>query len=266
MTLRRAYADTPLGQLHYAEDGAGRTVLMLHQAPRSLDEFAEVQCELSTDVHTIATDLLGFGMSPPLAAPQTIEAMADGVIALLDALEVEAPVLLGHHTGAAVALEVAAQAPERVDALVLSSMPWVGPARRASGKSVGVDDAQQRNDGSHLTELWSLRQPYYPADRPDLLDRFIRDALAPGVDPAEGHRACDRYVMDERIGLVQCPVLVLTATDDPFAAPALPHIVHGLTGAAQVTTASVDGAMIPAMEQCADQVAKHVRSFLAQLP
>lgn len=213
MALHRGYADTPLGQLHYAETGTGRTVLMLHQAPRSLDEFAEVQAELGGGCRAVAMDLLGFGMSPPLAAPQTIEAMGGSVTALLDALGVDTAVLFGHHTGAAVALEVAARTPDRVEALVLSSMPWVGPERRARGGGVGVDDAEQRDDGSHLAELWSLRQPYYPTGRPDLLDRFIRDALVSGIDPAEGHRACDRYVMDERIGLVRCPVLVLTATD-----------------------------------------------------
>lgn len=262
MTVRRAYADTPLGQLHYAEAGTGRTIVMLHQAPRSLDEFAEVQQDLSADFHTVAMDLPGFGMSVPLPAPQTIEAMATGVTALLDALGLESAVLLGHHTGAAVALEVAAAAPERAEAIVLSSMPWVGPERRARQGGVGVDDAEQQEDGSHLTKLWSLRQPYYPAGRPDLLDRFIRDALVPGLDPAEGHRACDRYVMDERIGLVRCPVLVMSASADPFATPAVPHIIEGLTGAGHVAQTVLDGGTIPAMEQCAAQVADRVRGFL----
>ena len=55
-------------------------------------------------------------------------------------------------------------------------------------------------------ELWAMRAPFYPPNRPDLLDRFIRDALAPGLDPVEGHRACARYRMEERIGLVTAPV------------------------------------------------------------
>lgn len=261
MNLRRAYADTPLGRLHYCEGGTGRPLVMLHQAPRSLDEFDEVQREMP-DFHTLAMDMLGFGMSPPLPAPQTIEAMAESVTALLDAVQLESAVLLGHHTGAAVALEVAAAEPDRVDAIILSSMPWVGPERRAREGGVGVDDAERQEDGSHLQRLWSLRQPYYPTDRPDLLDRFIRDALVPGLDPAEGHRACDRYVMDERIGLVRCPVLVMAASADPFAAPAVPHILDGLTAAERVERATLEDAMIPAMEQAADQVAAHIRHFL----
>lgn len=265
MSLRRAYADTPLGQLHYAEAGAGPTILMLHQAPRSLDEFVEVQEKLSGDFHTIAMDLLGFGLSAPLPAPQTIEAIAASVPALMDAVGIDAVTLLGHHTGAVVAQEAAVAYPDRVEALVLSAMPWIGPERRARQGGVGVDEVVTADDGSHLVELWQQRRPYYPARRPDLLDRFIRDALAPGVDPAEGHRACARYEMETRIGLVRCPTLVLESTDDPFAAPTVPQVVAGLTGAVTVTTARLEGAMIPAMEQCADQVAAHVRSFLAGL-
>jgi pimeloyl-ACP methyl ester carboxylesterase len=263
MTLHRAYADTPLGQLHYAEAGAGRTILMLHQAPRSLDEFAEAQDQLCHDFRTIAMDTRGFGLSAPLPAPQTIEAIAEGVPALLDAVDVDSVVLLGHHTGAVVALEAAAAYPERVEALVLSGMPWIGPERRAREGSVGVDDARIAEDGSHLVDLWTQRLPYYPTGRPDLLDRFIRDALAPGVDPAEGHRACERYVMEERIGLVRCPVLVLEPTEDPFAAPAVPQVVAALSRAVRVQTARLEGAMIPAMEQCTDQLVAHVRAFLA---
>lgn len=263
--VRRAYADTPLGQLHYAEAGSGPVVLMLHQTPRSHDEFAELQVLLAEDFRTIAMDMRGFGLSAPLPQPASIEAMAEGGWALLDALGVDTAVLLGHHTGAAVAQEMAVQAPARAQALVLSAMPWVDAARRAGNHDVGVDRATAADDGSHLTELWRLRRPYYPDHRPDLLDRFIRDALAPGLDPAEGHRAVGRYRMDERIGMLAAPVLLLAPTDDPFAQASLPQVRQALLAAgADVTERALLDGGVPAMEQCADQVAGHVRDFLVR--
>lgn len=265
MNLRRGYADTPLGQLHYAEAGTGPVILMLHQTPRSHDEFVELQPLLSDDFRTIAMDMVGFGLSAPLASPQTIEAMADGALALLDALGVRSALVLGHHTGAVVAMEVAVREPQRVDGLVLSAMPWIGPERRARGTSVGVDEAMAAEDGGHLTDLWRQRRPYYPEARTDLLDRFIRDALAPGLDPAEGHRACGRYEMEKRIYDVTCPVLVLTPTDDPFAAPSLPDVLAGLSRASKVEVGTLEGGQIPAMEQCADQVSAHIRAFVHPL-
>ena len=265
MTIRRGYADTPLGQLHYAQAGDGPVLLMLHQTPRSHDEFAELQPLLADSYRTVAMDMPGFGSSAPLAGAMTIEALAEGGWALLDSLGAERAVLLGHHTGAAVAQEMAVQAPERTRALVLSAMPWVDAERRANRHGVGVDDATLAGDGSHLIELWRQRQPYYPTSRPDLLNRFVRDALAPGLDPTEGHRAVGRYEMDLRIGAVIAPVLLLAGTEDPFAAKALPAVRSALTGAQRVAVRSLNGGQVPAMEQCAEQVAGHVRAFLAAL-
>ncbi len=259
----RGYAATPYGQMHYAELGEGPAVLLLHQTPRSYDEFREVQPLLAAGHRVIAMDMRGFGLSAPLPAPQTVEAMAEGAFALLDALGLEQAAVLGHHTGGAVAIEMAAAAPARVPALVLSSAPWTDAAFREShAGGPGVDEAEIAEDGSHLTKLWALRQPHYPAGRPDLLDRFIRDALAPGVDPAEGHLACARYVMEDRIGLVEAPVLLIGAADDPFALPDVERLRTRLTATKTIEVAVVEGGTIPLMEQKAPEVAALVLEFL----
>nr|WP_241842318.1 alpha/beta hydrolase [Pseudofrankia sp. BMG5.36] len=241
-------------------------MLLLHQTPRSHDEFREVQPLLATGHRVIAMDMLGFGMSAPLPRPQTIEQLAQGAFALLDALGIASAVLIGHHTGAVVAVEMAASAPGRVDALVLSSSPWTNADYRAShADGPGVDAATVAEDGAHLLELWSLRRPYYPAGRPDLLDRFIRDALAPGVDPMEGHRACARYLMEDRIPLVTAPVLLIGAEADPFALPAVAKLQANLVNARSVDVTVIEDGTIPLMEQQPERVAQLVTDFLGRL-
>jgi pimeloyl-ACP methyl ester carboxylesterase len=260
----RAYAETPFGQLHYLSIGEGPTLLLLHQTPRSHDEFREVQPLLATNRRVLAMDMLGFGMSAPLPAPQRIEQFAAGAFALLDALEVADVVVLGHHTGAVVALEMAASAPARVRSLILSSTPWTGPEYRARhATTTAVDDVPEATDGTHLTELWRLRQPYYPAGRPDLLNRFVRDALA--VDPAEGHRACGRYLMETRAELVTAPALLLGASADPFGMRDLPVLRERLVNARSVDTHIVEGGTVPVMEQAPQEVATAVNGFLRGL-
>lgn len=263
MSARFGYADTSLGQLHYVEQGSGPVVLLLHQTPRSHDEFREVLPLLAEGYRVIAMDMPGFGNSVKIAAPQTIERFAAGALGLLDALSIPQAVVLGHHTGGAVAIELAAAAPERVAGLVLSSTPWTGPEYRAShANGPGVDVAERTENGSHLTALWTLRQPYYPAPSAPLLDRFIRDALAPGVDPLEGHLACARYRMEGRVELVTGPVLLLGADADPFALPAVAHLEAALTGA-EVRKVIIPGGAIPLMEQKPEAVAAAVLPFLA---
>ena len=262
-TPRRAYADTPLGQVHYVEQGDGPVIVLMHQTPRSFDEYREVLPLLAESRRVLAIDMPGFGLSYEIAAPQSIEAIADGVLAFLAALSIETTDLLGHHTGGAVAVEIAARAPQRVRSLLLSSAPWADETYRdAHAGGPGVDEADIADDGSHLTTLWALRQPYYPASRPDLLDRFVRDALAPGVTPAEGHMACGRYAMEDRIGHVVAPTLLIGASDDPFALPSVAKLAEHLVNAERVDQAIIPGGTIPLMETKSREVVDAVETFL----
>ncbi|HEX5120139.1 MAG TPA: alpha/beta hydrolase [Pseudonocardiaceae bacterium] len=250
--------------MHYAEDGTGPPVLLLHQTPRSWDEFRELIPLLAPRHRVVAMDMLGFGASAQACPPHTIEAMAGAALDLLDALGVARCAVLGHHTGALVALELAARAPDRVTALVLSSPPWPDAAyRRSHASGPAVDTAERASDGSHLLTLWGKRAAFYPEPATALLDRFLHDALTPGLDPAEGHRAVARYVVEERIGLVRAPVLLLGADADPFARPNIEPVRAHLAGAASVTTVIIPGGTIPLMEHRPDAVAAAVLPFLA---
>lgn len=268
--LRSRYVSCPIGDLHITESGSGPALLLLHQAPRSWDEFREFVPYAATRHRVIAMDMVGFGNSVKIDGPQSIELYARGVRELLCALDITEVAVLGHHTGALVALEVAAasgsaETDRRVTRLVLSSCPFTGPERRALPENPhGVDRAVRRDDGSHLTTLWSGRLPFYPDPAAPLLDRFLHDALTFGVDPAEGHRACDRYRIEDRIGAVRAPTLVMAAGADPFAMPHVPALCDGLTGAPEVTTAIVDGGTVALFETEARRVAEVVLPFLGR--
>ena len=274
VTLRYGYAETPLGQLHYAEAGGGEAVILLHQTPRSLDEFREVHPLLAAKRRVIAMDMYGFGMSakPAPGSPQTIEQYAAGVIALADALQLKRFALVGHHTGMFVASEVAAAMPDRVSASVLSAGTFADSSFRAARQSSerasaseGVEVVTRQEDGEHLVELWEKRYPTYPEGRPDLLERFVRDALAPGVDPAEGHRACGRYVMEDRVGLVTAPILLLAPTEDPFSYPQTSKIAAAYSNSKSVQIVEVEGGRIPLMEQKSAEVVAAIEQFLDSL-
>ncbi|MFT4287519.1 alpha/beta fold hydrolase [Nocardioides sp.] len=271
------YADTPLGQLHYAEAGEGTPVLLLHQTPRSSDEYREVLPLLARRRRAIAMDMYGFGLSakPAPDTEQTIEQYAEGAIALLDALGIGEAVVVGHHTGSFVASEVASIAGDRIKAVILSAAEFADAAFRAavaqdydqSGtgprSSAGdVDFALPEEDGRHLMVLWGKRYPLYPPGRPDLLDRFVRDALAPGVDPTEGHRACGRYRMEDRVGLVTAPVLVIANTADPVSFPHTRMVVEGYAAVTSVDQVEIPGGTVAVMEHKSEEVVAAIESFL----
>lgn len=62
--MRRGYADGPFGQIHFEDGGAGRPLVLIHQAPMSSRQFESVfDLMLARDIRPIAIDCPGFGMS-----------------------------------------------------------------------------------------------------------------------------------------------------------------------------------------------------------
>jgi pimeloyl-ACP methyl ester carboxylesterase len=260
MLVRRGFVDTSKGQIHYRSCGAGRLVLLLHQTPRSSDEYAEVLPLLGRRFHAIAMDTVGFGDSYRFEGEMTVERLAEGVLDFLDAMNLGSISLVGHHTGAVIAVEVAAKHPGRVDKLVLSGCPYIDEAERGrrKGKKV-VDTYVSKDDGSHLLELWEGRRQFYPSGRPDILDRFIIDALKAGGNAAKGHVAVARYHMEDKLGKISCPTLLVAGTADPFAYPYLEklhrHIKNSLVK-------PIEGGTVAMLEQMPEVFAEVVADFL----
>ncbi|MEI6250741.1 MAG: alpha/beta hydrolase [Actinomycetes bacterium] len=264
--VKRGYAQTPLGQMHYVEQGSGPVLLLLHQTPRSHDEFRELIPLLADSYRVIAMDMYGFGDSAKFPAPHTIEKFADGAFALLDSLGISEFALYGHHTGGIVAIEMASRMPARVLALIASGTTFTDAEyRRVHAQGEGVDFAEIADNGTHLTRLWSIRHPFYPKNRPDLLNRFIRDALAEGVDPVEGHLACARYEMEKSIGKVTSPTLILGAQADPFSFSHVEPVRAALVSARSIDLVVIEGGMIPLVEQKSAEIAQAIRDFVGRV-
>jgi pimeloyl-ACP methyl ester carboxylesterase len=257
----RHFVETPSARIHVATAGEGAPVLLLHQTPRSWDEFRDVLPLVGRHCRAIAMDTVGFGDSGPLPfAENSIEAWAACAFDLLDALGVAKAALVGHHTGSAIAIEMAAARPERVGALVLSSPPFVDAERRAryATKAV-IDEVMPAADGGHLAALWQMRRPFYPEGDVDLLERFVVDALKAGPLAAEGHRVVSRYVMETRLPLIACPTLVISALADPHAAPHAGKVAGAIAGAELVEIA---GGMVPLPDQMPEAFAQTALAFL----
>jgi pimeloyl-ACP methyl ester carboxylesterase len=248
------------GQVHYAEDGAGEPVLLLHQSPRSWDEYRDVLPILGRRFRAIAMDTVGFGDSYRPAEPFTIELAGRVVAQFLDAMGLQRVHLVGHHTGGVVAVEVAATHPDRVGKLVLSSTPFVDAARRARvAARPPIDEVEHHADGSHLAVLWQRRMAFYPPERPDLLRRFVVDALKVGERQEEGHLAVNRYEMERRFDRLQAPMLVMVGGEDQFALPEYESWIARFPNAARRV---IDGGMVPVPDQLPAAFAQAVMEFL----
>ncbi len=260
-TIERAYARLPHGQMHYAACGPAHApvVLLLHQTPRSWAEYRAVLPLLGAEFRAVAIDTAGFGESDPLPAP-SIEAWADAAVRLLDALDIRRCHVVGHHTGGVIAAELAARYGGRVGALVLSSTPFTDEAfRLARAERPAIDAVEPSADGAHLALLWQRRQAFYPADRPDLLHAFVRDAMKVRGDLEAGHRAVAAYRIEDRVASIRQPTLLIRAPDDPFAAP---HAAEWLAHLPQGQVVDIAGGMVPLPDQLPQAFADVVLRFL----
>lgn len=217
--MNRRFCDTRMGQVHVvtAGEGAGTPLLLLHQTPRSVDEFAEVIPILARRRRVVAVDMPGYGCSDPVPGQPAIADYAAVMVEVLDALGIERVVVVGHHTGAVIGVELAAAAPDRVERVVLSGPVYMDAAGRAE---IAQFFRQWRiaADGSHLLEKWNKMFSWLP--QADLVQRFVVDLFRAGEVSEQGHFAVAEYRMEDRLPHVRCPALLLYCSRDPFATPA----------------------------------------------
>lgn len=80
-------------------------------------------------VTSTLVDFYGFGKTPHPDYPLTVKDYADGVLELMDKLNIEKATLVGHSFGGRVAIYIAAKYPEKVEKLVLVDSAGIKPRR-----------------------------------------------------------------------------------------------------------------------------------------
>lgn len=160
--MKRGYANTPEGQIHFYNHGKGLPLLMLHETPRSAWSFAPLIKKLGAKFNCFAPDTLGFGMSDAPAEGANMEDLARSMIHFLDHLGIERVNVLGFHTGNKIAAAMAAIYPQRIDKSVLIGMTHSLIVSRKERNAAIMEvvrkhmgSYQENPDGSHLLRNWA---------------------------------------------------------------------------------------------------------------
>lgn len=107
--------------IHYRDEGRehSKTLVLLHGFLQSQDTWSPYTLSYMRSMRVIAIDLPGHGYSDTFGDVHTMELMADCVKAVLDHLDIEQFVLLGHSLGGYVALAFAERYPYYLRGLCL---------------------------------------------------------------------------------------------------------------------------------------------------
>jgi len=115
----RSMAD--VAPLAHDDRGAGRAIVFVHGHPFSRRMWAPQLESLSDAFRIVAPDLPGYGESPQRGSIVSMRELADAVVELLDAIEVDQATIVGLSMGGLVAMELGLGHADRVDGLVLAA-------------------------------------------------------------------------------------------------------------------------------------------------
>lgn len=210
-------------EMHYHEAGEGPAVVFLHGSGPGASGWSNFKGNYPVFAEaghrSIVPDILGFGYSSkPDDAVYAIDYMADGVIALLDRLEVETCVLVGNSMGGALAIRIALTRPDRIRKLILMA-PGGLEARETYMEMEGIRAMIRILFGSEgvtrdsLTRLFGL-QLYDPSI---LAERVIDERLS--IAALQTKRVIETMKIPNQEDALQdlaCPVLGFWGVDDKF--------------------------------------------------
>ncbi len=217
--IRKGYADTPDGQIHFRQlkQVDGVPLVLLHQTASSGMMFESLMTLLSDSFHTIALDNPGFGASFSPPSLFTVHYLSDSLHAALTNLGVESCYLFGHHSGSAIAVQMAHDHPNFVEKMVLSGPPLLNESQ-VNGLKASLKPFALAEDGSHLTQVWErIRKrdstlPLETVHREVLLTQSAREA-------AQGaYNAVFEQPFAEQLSALEIPILVMSGENDTLRA------------------------------------------------
>lgn len=131
--IKKGYADTQAGQIHYRRCGnEAPTVLLLHHTPGSSAMFTSALTRLAAGgISSAAIDLPNCGASFVTSGDPKLPELADAILEAVQ--EIGFPPafnIVGHQVGASLAIHIAVQFPQLVKKLVLWGIPILGVMSR----------------------------------------------------------------------------------------------------------------------------------------
>ena len=168
--------------------------------------------ELGKSREVVACDLRAHGETPGRAQECSIEHYGGDVMALVNNLELDNPVLVGHSMGCRVVLEANRIAPDRVGAIVL-----VDGSRSGSGDPDAAERAARESIERAGYRAWAenlFRQMFFeptPATE-RLVQRAVRQSAEIGAALWPRMARWDAATLEPALAAVRAPVLVIQTT------------------------------------------------------
>jgi pimeloyl-ACP methyl ester carboxylesterase len=232
-----------MSELAYAEWGEGTPLVLLHAFPLSRKMWQYQYDGLTTQLRLVTPDLPGFGESARSSEQPDLGVMAEGVLGVLDRLELDRVLLGGVSMGGYVAMEVLRRRPQVVGALILAdTKATADPETGAANRRRMADVLEEGRNTRVLVHdvLPTVVGDTTRADRPEtvaLLREIVEDTDPLGAAWAQRAMAA-RPDSFETLRAVRVPTLVVVGEEDELSPPS----------DAEAMAASIPGARLCVLE------------------
>lgn len=220
--------ETADGVVRWGRQGTGSPVVLLHGTPFSSAVWREVVAALAQRHEVYYWDMLGYGQSEMRAGQHvSVAAQQEIFAALLDHWNLDAPAVVAHDYGGAIALRAALLSGKRYSRLALLDAVALGDWGTGFYR-LAKDNQQAFTDlGGDLHEAL-LRRFIGSASHPGLATSVIDEVAAPWLGPT-GQAAFYRQIaandrrftqeVEHRYAELDMPVLVGWGAEDGWLLP-----------------------------------------------
>ena len=209
-------------RIHYALEGqSGTPVLVFSNSLGANHSMWDPQAaEFRKRFRVLRYDTRGHGQSSSTSGPYSIEQLAKDVIALLDALDLGRVHFCGLSMGGMIGMWLGANAPERLDHLVLCNTgATIGTGEAWNARIETVQKNGMKSISSAVIERWFT--PSFRQKAPEAISSTLK--MIEEANP-EGYAACCAAVRDfdfrEQLRNIHVPALVIAGAHDPDTPPA----------------------------------------------
>jgi pimeloyl-ACP methyl ester carboxylesterase len=194
----------------------GRKLILIHAAGSNAHAWHYQYEGFGAEHSPIAPDLPGHGRTSGVEGLPTIDDYADFAIAFADALKIDSAVFVGRSMGGAVAMNLAARYPKRVQGLVLmaTAAKFNIPKERIElwhAVTMGRSGQPFTNDGY---------SPKTIAEKREVIQEGWGEQIRTDPRTRWGDMvACSEVDLRNRLDEIDAPTLVLAGADDQVTPP-----------------------------------------------
>lgn len=230
-------AHTKLGDVAYRVTGSGPPLILITGYGGTMEGWDRRLVDALARQHRVVIfDNAGVGGTQPLPAPLSIDAMANQAAALIDALGLRRPDVLGWSMGSMIAQALAVLHPDQVSHLILcAGYPGNGTAVRPSQQAINALAGDQA-----MADLFPADQAAAQASYQAATSSYPTAAAAPAdIVAAQGHAVDDWWAGHDpagtRTATIAAPTLIADGAADRLDPIANSHTLASLIPGAKLT-------------------------------